>query len=45
MAEPGKLVGGSAVAQLRFVAEREQRLLAACRAAGPCDGKHARATR
>jgi hypothetical protein len=40
MPEAGELVGGGAVAQLRLVAEREQRLLATGCASGPCDGQH-----
>src|SRR5712691_10203139 len=40
MSEPGKLIAGGAIAQLRLVAEREQGLLAAGRLSGPRDGKH-----
>ena len=40
MAEAGQLVARGAVAQLRLVAEREQRLLAARRLSGPRDRQH-----
>ena len=40
MAEANELVGGAAVAALRLVAEREQRLLAARGRPGPRDGEH-----
>ena len=39
-AEPGELLAGHPVAQLRLVAEREQRLGAARRGAGPGDLEH-----
>jgi len=40
MSEPGKLIGGGSVAQLRLVAEREQCLLTAGGMTRPRDGQH-----
>src|SRR6516225_10949658 len=40
MPEPRQLVCGGSIAQLRLVAEREQRLLAARGLPGACNGNH-----